>query len=51
MQEYDVALKLPLKGSASLIVRELTGTAVAKWYPYHSAVGAGTFAYIFLARP
>ncbi len=31
MQEYDVALKLLLKGSASLTPRELTGTAVAKW--------------------
>jgi hypothetical protein len=31
MQEYDVALKLLLKGSASLTMRELTGTAVAKW--------------------
>ena len=31
MQEYDVALKLLLRGSATLAVRELTGTAVAKW--------------------
>jgi hypothetical protein len=31
MQEYDVALKLLLRGSATLTVRELTGTAVAKW--------------------
>src|ERR1022692_979046 len=31
MQEYDVALKLLLQGSATLIMRELTGTAVAKW--------------------
>jgi len=31
MQEYDVALKLLLKGSATLTVRELTGTAVARW--------------------
>lgn len=31
MQEYDVALKLLLKGSATLTLRELTGTAVARW--------------------
>ena len=31
MQEYDVALKLLLQGSAALTIRELTGTAVAKW--------------------
>jgi len=31
MQEYDVALKMLLKGSAALTVRVLTGTAVAKW--------------------
>jgi len=31
MQEYDVALKLLLKGSATLTVRELTGTTVVKW--------------------
>ena len=31
MQEYDVALKLLLQGSATLVMRELTGTAVAKW--------------------
>ena len=31
MQEYDVALKLLLQGSAGLTMRELTGTAVAKW--------------------
>ena len=31
MQEYDVALKLLLRGSASLTMRELTGTAVEKW--------------------
>jgi hypothetical protein len=31
MQEYDVTLKLMLKGSATLTVRELTGTAVVKW--------------------
>jgi predicted transposase YdaD len=31
MQEYDVALKLLLQGSASLTMRELTGTTVAKW--------------------
>jgi len=31
MQDYDVALKLLLQGSASLTIRELTGTAVAKW--------------------
>jgi hypothetical protein len=28
MQEYDVALKLLLRGSAKLTMRELTGTAV-----------------------
>jgi hypothetical protein len=31
MQEYDVALKLLLQGSASLTMRELTGTTIAKW--------------------
>src|SRR5271169_6081068 len=31
MQEYDVALKLLLRGSAKLTMRELTGTAVEKW--------------------
>jgi len=31
MQEYDVALKVLLKGSATLALRELTGTAVVKW--------------------
>ena len=31
MQEYDVALKLLLQGSATLTMRELTGTAVARW--------------------
>lgn len=31
MQEYDVALKMLLKGSAALTVRVLTGTQVAKW--------------------
>src|ERR1039457_4429283 len=31
MQEYDVALKLLLQGSAKLTLRELTGTAIAKW--------------------
>ena len=31
MQEYDVALKLLLQGSAPLTMRELTGTVVAKW--------------------
>ena len=31
MQEYDVTLKLLLQGSASLTLRALTGTAVAKW--------------------
>jgi hypothetical protein len=30
VQEYDVALKLLLQGSASLTMRELTGTTVAK---------------------
>src|SRR5207248_1109177 len=31
MQEYDVALKLLLRGSAKLAMRELTGVAVEKW--------------------
>jgi hypothetical protein len=31
MQEYDVALKLLLKGSATLTVRALTGTVVVRW--------------------
>src|ERR1017187_8840500 len=31
MQEYDIALKLLLQGSAKLTMRELTGTAIAKW--------------------
>jgi len=31
MQEYDITLKLLLKGSATLTVRELTGTAVVEW--------------------
>jgi hypothetical protein len=31
MQEYDVALKMLLKGSAALTVHALTGTTVAKW--------------------
>jgi hypothetical protein len=31
MQEYDVALKLLLRGSAKLTMRELTGAAVDKW--------------------
>ena len=31
MQDYDVALKLLLQGSASATMRELTVTAVAKW--------------------
>ena len=31
MQEYDVALKLLLQGSATLTMRELTGSAIAKW--------------------
>jgi len=31
MQEYDVALKSLLRGSATLTVRELTGTVVVKW--------------------
>src|ERR1700723_573774 len=31
MQEYDVALKLLLRGSAKLTMRELTGTAVERW--------------------
>jgi predicted transposase YdaD len=31
MQEYDVALKLLLQGSAKLMIRELAGDAVEKW--------------------
>jgi hypothetical protein len=31
MQEYDVALKLLLQSSATMVMRELTGTAVASW--------------------
>jgi hypothetical protein len=31
MQEYDIALKLLLQGSAKLTLRELTGTAIEKW--------------------
>jgi hypothetical protein len=31
MQEYDVALKSLLRGSAKLTMRELTGTAIEKW--------------------
>jgi Domain of unknown function (DUF4351) len=31
MQEYDVALKLLLRGSAKLTMRELTGTAIEQW--------------------
>ena len=31
MQDYDVALKLLLQGSARLTMRELTGTAIEKW--------------------
>lgn len=31
MQEYDVALKLLLQGSAKLTMRELTGTVIEKW--------------------
>jgi hypothetical protein len=31
MQNYDVALKLLLQGSAKLTMRELTGTAIEKW--------------------
>jgi hypothetical protein len=31
MQEYDVALKLLLRGSAKLTMRELAGTAVETW--------------------
>ena len=31
MQEYDVAMKLLLRGSAKFTMRELTGTAVEKW--------------------
>ncbi len=31
MQEYDVVLKLLLQGPATLTIRELTGTAIARW--------------------
>ena len=31
MQEYDIALKLLLQGSARVTMRELTGTAIEKW--------------------
>jgi len=31
MQAYDVALKLLLQGAATLTMRELSGTAVARW--------------------
>jgi hypothetical protein len=31
MQDYDIALKPLLQGSATLTMRELTGMAVAKW--------------------
>jgi len=31
MQEYDIALKMLLEGSAALTVHALTGTTVAKW--------------------
>ena len=31
MQEYDVALKLLLQGSAQLTIRELAGGPVVKW--------------------
>jgi hypothetical protein len=30
MQEYDVALKLLLQGSAKVTMRELTGTAIER---------------------
>jgi hypothetical protein len=31
VQEYDVTLKLLLRGSAKLTIRELTGAAVDEW--------------------
>jgi hypothetical protein len=31
MQEYDVVLKLLLKGSATLTLLELTGSAIERW--------------------
>jgi predicted transposase YdaD len=31
MQEYDIALKLLLRGSATVAMRELTGAPVARW--------------------
>jgi hypothetical protein len=35
MQEYDVALKLLLQGSAKLTMHELAGTAVGKWWMWN----------------
>jgi hypothetical protein len=31
MQEYDVALTVPLQSQATRTISELTGTAIAKW--------------------
>ena len=31
MQEYDVVLKLLLRGSAKLVLDELAGTTIARW--------------------
>ena len=31
MQDYDVTLKLLLRGSAKLTIRELTGAAIDEW--------------------
>src|SRR5438874_202012 len=31
MQEYDVALKLLLQASATLMIREVAGAAIVKW--------------------
>jgi hypothetical protein len=31
VQDYDVALKLLIQGSATFVMRQLTGMAVAKW--------------------
>jgi hypothetical protein len=41
MQEYDVALKLLLRGSAKLTLRELTGTVVENWVDAELLAAAG----------
>ena len=35
MQAYDIALKLLLKNSAALTLRELTGTAIASGWMWN----------------